>query len=90
MRIFLAMIVGDMTRFLLWLFDGGFDLLAVDEDGDSSCAALCHSLKFWQSWHKCPSQDGTVWRNRNRAFDCGFVSLMSATTIAVMSTQCEI
>lgn len=30
MRIFLAMIVGDMTRFLLWLFDGGFNLLAVD------------------------------------------------------------
>ena len=38
---------------------GGLDLLAVDEDGDSSCAALCHSLKFWQSWHKCPSQAGT-------------------------------
>ena len=26
---------------------GGFDLLAVDEDGDSSCAALCHKLMFW-------------------------------------------
>ena len=30
-------------------------------------------------------------QNRSRAFDCGFVSLMSATTIAaVMSTECEI
>jgi len=39
---------------------GGFDLLAVDVDGDSSCAALCHKLLFWQSWHKCPLQAGTV------------------------------
>ena len=33
---------------------------AVDEDGYSSCAALCHKLMFWQSWHKCPSQAGTA------------------------------
>ena len=91
MRIFLAMIVGDMTRFLLRLFDGGLDLLAVDVDGDPAGACLCHKLMFWQRWFKRPSQVGTVRENDVVVFDCVFVFPNAATTIAaVMSTKYEI
>ena len=86
-----VLLVGEAVHFRPYLLDGGFDLLAVDEDGDSSCAALCHSLKFWQSWHKCPSQAGTVRENAVVVFGCVFVFPNTATTIAaVMSTKYEI
>ena len=65
---------------------GGFDLLAVDVDGDSSCAALCHKLMFWQSWLKRPSQVGTVRGNAVVVFDCGFPCLVDATTIVVVTS----
>lgn len=89
MRIFLAMIVGDMTRFLLWLFDGGLDLLAVDVDGDPAGACLCHKLMFWQRWFKRPSQVGTVRGNAVVSFDSVFVFPNTATTIEVVSFSSE-
>lgn len=50
------------------------------------------SRGFGNSWHKWPPQDGTK-KTAVMGFGCGFVSLMSATTIsvsfAVMSTFCK-
>ena len=70
------------------LLDGGLHLLAVDVDGYPAGAALCHKPVV------C-GKDGLnvrhdMGRHKKTAvvlIDCGFVSLMSATTIEVVTSN---
>ena len=81
-----VLLVDEAVHFRPYLFDGGLHLLAVDEDGNASCAALCHKLMFWQIWFKRPSQVGTVRENAFVSFDCVFVFPNTATTIGMVTS----
>ena len=67
--------------------DGGLNRLAVDVDGYPAGACLCHKLMFCGKYGRnVRHRMGRVLENRSRAFGCGFVSLMSATTIVVVKS----
>ena len=83
-----ALLVDQAVHFRPYLLDGGLHLFAVDVDGYPAGAALCHKLVV------CGKDASNVRHGMGRhkktavvLIDCGFVSLMSATTIEVVTSN---
>ena len=82
-----VLLVDEAVHFGANLLDGGLHLLAVDVDGYPAGAALCHKPVV------CGKDASNVRHGMGRhkktavvLIDCGFVSLMSATTIEMVTS----